>query len=212
MKGDKYPDLFYYSVGGVCLEKRDWTSLKNEYAVTNTSLRRMAESHGIPFNTIKDRAKRDEWTIARKTYRDTYTKNTIQKTASKAASACAKQLSAMGRAAELATHVIERMMVDSDQFRRHLVQTRDANGSLDVQERVFDKYDTKALREFTSALKDLVRVIRDVYGLPTIKEQAAMDIALKRLLLYERKACADEEGTEEYGVVFLPPVQKDMEL
>lgn len=192
------------------MEKRDWTSLKNEYAVTNTSLRRMAESHGIPFNTIKDRAKRDEWTTARKTYRDIYTKNTIQKAASKAASACAKQLSAVGRAAELATQAIERMIGDTDQFRRHLVQTRDAEGSQDVQERLFDKYDTKALREFTSALKDVVSVIRNVYGLPTIKEQAAMDIALKRLSLYELKSCADDEDTE-FGVVFLPPVLEEKE-
>lgn len=73
-----------------------------------------------------------------------------------------------------------------------------------MQERVYGKYDTKALREFAGALKDLVSVIRDVYGLPTIKEQKAMDIADKRVLLYEQRiACTDVEDTE-CGVVLLP--------
>lgn len=190
---------------------RDWTSLKNEYAVTNLSLRLMAEKHGISFSTIKDRARRDKWTSARKIYREEYTQNTIRKTASKAASACVKQLASVGMAAELATKAIELMMHDPEQFQRHLIHVRDAEGPQDVQERVYNKYDTKALREFAGALKDLVSVIRDVYGLPTIKEQMGMEIAEKRLLIYEqRTGCTDVEDTE-CGVVILPPVLEDEE-
>jgi hypothetical protein len=191
---------------------RDWTLLKNEYAVTNISFRQIAEKHDISFNTIKDRARRDQWSAARKKYREEYTKNTIQKAALEAAIACAKQLANVGKASELATCAIEQMMQDRDQFRRYLIHVRDAEGAQDVQERVFDKYDTKALREFAGALKDLVSVIRDVYGLPTIKEQVAMDIAEKRLRLYEQKVHSETEEDLTVGVVFLPPTPEDKEL
>ena len=52
-----------------------------------------------------------------------------------------------------------------------------------------DKYDTKAFCEFEGALKDLVSVIRDVYGLPTL----TMDIAEKRFRLYEHKVHSESE-------------------
>jgi hypothetical protein len=104
------------------------------------------------------------------------------------------------------------MMGDDQQFQRHTVQVRNAEGAQDVQERTFKKYDTKALREFARALKDLVNIIRDVYGLPTIKEQVAMDIAEKRLLLCEQKVHSESEEDFTVGVVFLPPTPEDKEL
>ena len=191
---------------------RDWMPLKNEYAVTNTTLREMANKYDVPYNTIRDRSFKDKWGTARKEYRDKLMKSTIQKTASNQAAACAEQLSNVGKAAELATRAIERMMGDDQQFQRHTVQVRNAEGAQDVQERTFKKYDTKALREFARALKDLVNIIRDVYGLPTIKEQVAMDIAEKRLLLCEQKVHSESEEDFTVGVVFLPPTPEDKEL
>ena len=190
---------------------RNWIPLKNEYAVTNTSLREMAQKYGIPFNTIRDRAFKDKWGPARKEFRDKLIQSTIKKTASRRASVCVRQLVRVGKSAELAMRAIERMLGDNQQFRRHIVQVRDSEGAQDVQERVYEKYDTKALRDLAATLKNLVAVIRDVHGLPTIKEQAAMDIVLKRLLLYERKAITDDEDTE-FGVVLLPPVPEEKEF
>jgi pyoverdine/dityrosine biosynthesis protein Dit1 len=167
---------------------RDWIPLKSEYTATNTSLREMAEKTGIPFNTIRDRAFKDKWGAARKEYRDKLIQSTIKKIASRQASECAKQLASVGKSAELATRAIERMMGDDQQFQRHIVQVRDAEGAQDVQERVYEKMDTKALRELAATLKDLVAVIRDVNGLPTLQEQKAMELADKRLQLDQQQA------------------------
>ena len=40
---------------------RDWIAIRNEYASTDISTRALAEKYGIPYNTIKDRAKREKW-------------------------------------------------------------------------------------------------------------------------------------------------------
>ena len=210
MWGEHHNTFIYYCGVGCNVVNIDWSALKIEYATTNISYRKLAEKHGISFNTLKDHALKDGWAAERKKYTDKVVKKTIHKAASKAATTCAKQLARIAWSAETATAMIERMMADTEQFRRHLIQTKDKDGDKDswtehwdVEERLYDKYDTKALKDFTSALKDLTTVIRNVNNLPTLTEQTAMDIAAKRLLLDEKKAeAADGDGVDGVDVSF----------
>jgi hypothetical protein len=40
----------------------DWTKIKTEYITdSKSSYRKLAEKYGVPFTTLKDRAKREEW-------------------------------------------------------------------------------------------------------------------------------------------------------
>lgn len=40
----------------------DWTQIKTEYITdSKSSYRKLAEKYGVPFTTLKDRAKREEW-------------------------------------------------------------------------------------------------------------------------------------------------------
>lgn len=173
-----------------------WTEIRLEYATTGLSYRKLAEKHGVSFNTLKARAKRENWVKNKNGYQEALTTKTLQKAATKASDTCVKQLVKVGRAAEIATSVIEKIVEDADQFRRHLIQTREKSGSnetgiyenWDVEERTYEKYDTKALRDFTAALKDLVSIIRNVYGLPTYTEKEMLELAKRRLELDTQKA------------------------
>lgn len=108
----------------------------------------------------------------------------------------------------MATRAIERICSDAEQFNRHLIQVRDADGSQGVQERAYKKGDTRALRELAAAMKDLVSVIRDVNGIPTLQEARQLEIAQGRLDLDRQKAAlASDVDDDETGVVILPPVQ-----
>jgi hypothetical protein len=171
-------------------------------------VREMAEKHGIPYFTIRSRATKERWGDERKKHRLKLAETTLKKDRSRRASACIKQLQTMGRAAEHATHAIERICSDAEQFNRHLVQVRDAEGTQDVQERVYTKGDTRALRELAAAMKDLVSVIRDVHGVPTLQDQAAMELAREKMELDRQKAALSADiDDDETGVVILPPVQ-----
>ncbi|MFZ5975212.1 MAG: hypothetical protein ACOYU3_07370 [Bacillota bacterium] len=187
----------------------DWAMLETEYATTSISYRKLAAKHGISFNTLKDHAVQGKWTDARKRYNKKRAKLTQQKMAAKEASVCAKQLRRVAKSAETATIMIERMMADAEQFKRHIITEGLGRGATAVEERIYEKYDTKALKEFTGALKDLVTVIRNVNNLPTVQEQSAMDIAIERLRLEEQKVNANDEDKDETGVVVIAPVLED---
>ena len=47
----------------------DWAAIKEEYITGDIGLRSIAEKHGVSFNTIKDRAKREGWGDSRREYR-----------------------------------------------------------------------------------------------------------------------------------------------
>jgi uncharacterized protein YjcR len=195
-------------VRAMAVERGDWPELKAEYVAGSMSIRELAEKHDIPFCTLQYRSSKDKWGPARREYRKKLVETTLKKDRSRRASACVKQLQAMGRAAEHATHAIERICSDAEQFHRHLVQERDAQGAQDVRERVYAKGDTRALRELAAAMKDLVAVIRDVHGVPTLQDQATMELAREKMELDRQKAAlASDVDDDETGVVILPPVQ-----
>jgi uncharacterized protein YjcR len=186
----------------------DWLQLRTEYVTGCTSVREMAEKHGVPYYTMRSRATKERWGDERKKHRLKLAETTLKKDRSRRASACIKQLQTMGRAAEHATHAIERICSDAEQFHRHLVQERDAQGAQDVRERVYAKGDTRALRELAAAMKDLVAVIRDVHGIPSVQEAQQLEIAQERLELDRQKAALSADiDDDETGVVILPPVQ-----
>lgn len=65
--------------------KIDWIKLRREYINGNTSYRKLAEKHGVSFQTLRDRAVKEKWYEKRKVQRDKIQKKTEQKTVEKIA-------------------------------------------------------------------------------------------------------------------------------
>lgn len=58
--------------------KPDWLRIKTEYTTTTISYRNLADKHGVSFNTLQCRAKRERWAEARKKNQDIVEKNVRQ--------------------------------------------------------------------------------------------------------------------------------------
>lgn len=178
----------------------DWNKIKAEYITTDISYRKLAEKWEVSFRTLADRAMKGKWAVARDKHRNAVVRKTVQKVADRTSEANANKLMRLQQAADSMGDVIADIFSDTEQFKRHIVP----DGDYSVTERVYKKIDTKAIKDLTGALKDLAAVMRNIYDIPTIQEQSAMEIAAERLKMEQAKSdVADEEET---GVVELAPV------
>ena len=174
------------------MKKADWETIKAEYITGNVSYRVLSNKYNIPFRTVSDKGKKENWTKLRKEYRDDVVKKTVKRVSARVVTDNAAKLVSLQQSADAMSTAIARVFDDADQFHRHLVTS-----DFETEERVYKKIDTKAIRDLTGAMRDLAIVLRNVYNIPTVQEQAAMDVAAERLKLEKQKA--DIGGSEEAG-------------
>lgn len=127
----------------------DWTKIKTEYITdSKSSYRKIAEKYGVPFTTLKDRAKKEGWADLKiQTQHDIVTK-TIDKDIN-------KKVDRATRLLDVTDNVLS--MIEATVAKYH------AEGN------VLDK---SALKQITGALKD----IKDIQGVKSdmdIREQEA---------------------------------------
>jgi len=188
----------------------DWHAIKRDYVTGDMGYRQLAADNGVSFRTLSVRASREGWVAARQAYRDNVLSQTLRKTAARQSSDAARKLEALQSSADAMSQVILSVFQDTDQFHRHLIQRGYGEGVSDTEERIYSKVDTRAIRDLTTAMRDLASVIRSTYDIPTRQEQTAMDIAVARLELDKGKAAqAAGEGDTEGGVVEITPVLDD---
>lgn len=181
------------------MEKNDWAKIKSEYITTNTSYRKLAEKYNIATSTMQNRAKRENWVELRKRHRRKIVERAVRKVEAKEAD----RLARIGVLANKALDVAMGAFEDEQQFNRYIISEGIECGGSVTSERIFDKVDTKALRDLTAVIKDLASVIRNVYGIPTQAEVEAQRIAAERLEMDKRKAAeADSHKQETVEVIF----------
>ena len=94
----------------------EWNKVKAEYINGYISQRKLAEKHGIPYQTLRDRALKEKWTEKRKAQREKVGEKTAQKTAEKLAEREAKRLLRISAAADRLLEKIEEATEQLDQF------------------------------------------------------------------------------------------------
>lgn len=94
---------------------RDWIAIRNEYASTDISTRALAEKYGIPYNTIKDRAKREKWVEIRDEQHSKIAAETAQKTAQAVAEGEAGRVARLLRIADQLMDKTEQALKELDQ-------------------------------------------------------------------------------------------------
>lgn len=60
-----------------------WMEIRDEYAQTDIGLRPLAAKHGVSFNTLKGRAKREQWSQLRAEYRLSMGLESVRRTAAR---------------------------------------------------------------------------------------------------------------------------------
>lgn len=151
----------------------EWNKIKNEYINGYISQRKLAEKHGIPYQTLRDRAIKEKWNDRRKAQRAKIGEKTEQKTAEILADREAKRLLRISDAADRLLEKIEEATEQLDQFiitnrvRQKEVKYVSAKAGFgkpqkEIVKEVEDKRVIKAdhldrmgLKQLASALKDL---------------------------------------------------------
>ena len=154
-------------------------AIETAYVTGDESYRQLAARYGISRGYLAMLGHDNGWVDKRKQYRAGVVSKAIGKRARVESDRLARLMTASDKAAE---H-IEQLFDDPQQFNRHIVQVTDETGATVPMEQIYDKRDSLALRSAVSALKELTAVIRDLYRLPTLREEQAQEIAVQRLEL-----------------------------
>ena len=203
----------------------NWEKIKTEYITTDISHRKLASKYSVPLSNIQRRSKAENWVDCRSQYKAKVTSKTLEKSANRESNRLAKLMDVTSKAIDVVVSAFD----DKDQFKRHLVDRQekyafpsyqgeetDEGGEVDTkdllaekrwtEEQIFQKIDSKALKDFTAVLKDLTGLMRDFYDIPTPAQAEAQRIAAERLELDRRKNAMSEEDDDETGIIMMPSV------
>lgn len=172
----------------------DWESIKTEYITSNISYRKLADKKGVSFRTLSERAAAEKWREQRKACQDKVREQTVKEYSKIAAKENAKKLVVLQKTADKVGTVLSDVVNRIDK---------------EFSEAEVGALGTKTVKELTGALKDLAYVIRNVYDIPTSREQQELDIANERLKLDKEKANNGGADEKETGVVLIAPVLED---
>lgn len=207
------------------MAETNWEIIKTEYITTDISHRKLASKYSVPLSNIQRRSKAENWVDCRSQYKAKVTSKTLEKSANRESNRLAKLMDVTSKAIDVVVSAFD----DKDQFKRHLVDRQekyafpsyqgeetDEGGEVDTkdllaekrwtEEQVFQKIDSKALKDFTAVLKDLTGLMRDFYNIPTPAQAEAQRIAAERLELDRRKNAMSEEDDDETGIIMMPSV------
>jgi hypothetical protein len=171
----------------------DWTAVRAEYVTTDIGLVKLSEKYGIALATIKRRSAREGWVEERQKRKDKVVDHVMQKVIYSDARRVANRLEGLQETAEDLADLIKAEIGSAWDRRAKRLK------AAEEQDVVMSDDDTKVLKDLTTALKGVTDIMRDVYAIPTIKEQ----IDLERWEREKKNNGADEDAG---GVIFLPPV------
>lgn len=197
----------------------NWEEIKAEYITTDISQRALCKRYGMSQATLVARSKAEGWVEQRKQFKIKTVAKTVEKTVNRESTRLARLMDTTSKAIDVAV----RAFGDPEQFNRYLVEKRekyinpvvevsqdddyDADAEVSLiaerqwtEEKVFNKVDTKALKDLTAVLKDLTGLMRDFYNLPTYAQAEAQRIAAERLEMDKRKL---DDGTDNVIQVVL---------
>lgn len=194
-------------------ERHDWERIKAEYITDlQASYRKLCTKYDVPFSTLRDRAKRENWVAERKKTQDKIVRQAAQKIVSRKAKRIAQELDPALEAAAKINQLVLDTLKDDKQFRRHLIQRREKEALTGtekwwVEEQEFDVVDTRRLRDLAQALKISKELMRLLQGLLDPEAEKKLEIERERLELEKTKAGIGDGEDDDTGIVILPEVK-----
>lgn len=111
------------------------------------------------------------------------------------------QMDALRKCADLAICEIMDMLKDGDQFTRHVFQEKSSGMVSKVE---LKTRNVKHLRDVIQAIRELLDVVRALYGILPPEAEREMEVQLKKLEIEAKKIAPPEKTGAETGVVYLP--------
>lgn len=128
--------------------KVNWEKIKTEYITGDISQRKLAEKYGVPYSTLRDRARKDTWFKQRKKSRQKVVSKSVQKVEAKQVQVATKELTLLDK---IEKH-LDRAISDVDQFNRYIVTEQVGHGMTETSEQMYSKADMKALKDAMQTL------------------------------------------------------------
>ena len=140
----------------------DWGAIKTAYVSSTKSYRIIAREHNLSFAAVSKRGRDDGWPALRKAFQEEAACRAIAGEVDNEA----KRLGKIIEAANAMSDVIHGVFDDAEQFHRHIVTNTHGDETI-TSEKIFEKVDSRAIKDLTGALKDMTLVLRNLYNLPT---------------------------------------------
>lgn len=182
----------------------DWAAIKSEYITTSQSYVQLSKKFGVSAQRIGKVSNKEGWPEKRLRF----SQKCLSKAHEKAETQEVNRLSKLIEATSAAVDVAVKAFEDEKQFNRYVVAEAVGDGTSCTTEKIFEKVDTKALKELTGALKDLTGLMRDFYNIPTPAQAEAQRVAAERLELDRKKAEAGEAADTKLEIVGIPEEYK----
>ena len=189
----------------------NWEALRAEYMTTETSLKKLAQKYDVSLSRMEVVSSTEKWVQARRAYRRQIAEKALLENETREVD----RLTRLMTTTERAIGVVENALRDPQQFNRYIVKKSErysASGTKGEagqpamrqweEEQVFNKVDTKALKEMTAVLQELSAMVRDFYDIPTASEREARVLRREQLELQKQRADAGESGVDQIEVVF----------
>lgn len=217
-------------------KKPNWIKIRTEFETTDVKLTELAIKHDVPYPTIRDRSRREEWKRNKDENRKEIVKKTSKKVIEKIADKNAYDIAIELEAANLINQLVLDALKDEKQFKRHIVQRKEKyslgriNGYDDegrpilvdeqqwVEEKELSVVDTKRLQAAAASLKTSAELKRLLLGIVDADKQEKIDIDKQKvdidrqnLDIAKQKAGMNEDDDGlQTGVLILPDI--DMAL
>ena len=172
-------------------KKIDYVSAMIAYATSDASLESIAKRFGCSYQSILNRAKKENWKAQRAKFKQRVTKTAVRGLATKKANVIKRLELITDKMIDEQLKTLE----DEDHYYRHIV-SEGTDGSFESVEKVFEKKDSRAFRDDVQSLRDLVQVSRNIYDIPTPEEEERRQIAVERLKFEQQKVKQDEADKE----------------
>ncbi len=179
------------------MAKINWDKLEIEYLTTKTSYSKLAKKHDISVSSVEKYAIRNNWQKKRRQYCSEVKAKALARTGARDVDKLVKLQQSADSLADKICEIFE----DDKQFRRHIISTTDKNGNMVTKEKVMKKVDSRAVKDITSAIRELTAATRNLYELYTEPENQKMDIETEKLQLMKDKIYQTDEEQEEFGAI-----------
>lgn len=181
--------------------KIDWDAIKTEYVTGNMGQNAIIKKYKIDQKMVAKHSKEDGWVKARKEYRERVQAKAQEKLCNKEAKELAGVLDASMRIRDTILNAVE----DPKQFNRYLVTEGSTGGAFTTEEQIFEKVDTKAIREMTQALKAVEGLIRSIGNIPTEAELQRLQLEREKFEMEKQKwekEQAERSSAHEVRITF----------
>lgn len=176
--------------------KYDWNEIMMDYCSDpNATLRSICEKYGVSMDAVAKKSKADSWFATRKKTQKRIVAKAITKAANKQANELAKEMELLSKMKDAVTDTLS----DPSQFHRH-IKVDAVTG--DIEDRVLDKVDTRAMKDTMQVLKMIEEMSRSLYNIQKAEaiqkhqiDAERMQLERERFEFEKEKAAANKPDT-----------------